>query len=411
MIYYSTVKEKEFSESAKAMIENQFPDLQVTIVSEGGFFSNPEIYASPRVDNYPIRDLLLKYKVYRSGKHHKQDLILSSNLVIEKPIKGNFSVIVKKEGFFNRVFGGENVQLGHSLLDKRLFIQASDPIFLQSYLSDNNFQIASKIAAISDLKECKLELAGNSIDVIIRSDHTNVRYVGALLDLISILANVTSLSTVQHRASARRIFERIPSRKQQFRDFPRDVSYGKSVSYKPEKVVDITQDITTTSMQETKLLEQIKEKISDKCYFASDHKISDTSAEIRFNIGYFKTVTFNWDVKIISVIGSKELPLIPFKISMKTYQMERKEFRFSNAFEGIEVKAEPKELLNSFKERTEIARTFNRLIGDFCPNLEVISDQRTVTLSITAPAHPENIDPLYDLTQNIGWFLEFSFLH
>ena len=416
LVYHSTVKEKEFSESSKVMIENKFPNLQATIVSEGGFLSNPEIHASPSIDDYPIRDLLLKYKVYGSGKHRKQDLILSSYIVAEKLCTGKFSVIVKREGFFNRVFGGENVQLEHALLDKRLFIRASDPVLVKSYLSENNFQIASKIADISDLKECKLDLTGNSIDVLIRSDHTNVRYVGVLLDLISVLADVDSLYPIQERKGAfrsttKRIFERIPRRKQRFRDLPRDVPYERSVVHKPKAAVDdINQDIIPASTQETRLLEQIKEKVLDKSYLASDHTISETSAEIVFSIGYFRSISFNWDVETISVIGIKEISLIPFRISMKIHKIERKEFGFSNAFEGIEVNTEPEELLDPFKERTEIARSIYRLIGNFSPKIEVISDKTTVTLLITAPAHPENIDPLYDLTQSIGWFLEFSFL-
>ena len=70
----------------------------------------------------------------------------------------------------------------------------------------------------------------------------------------------------------------------------------------------------------------------------------------------------------------------------------------------------PKEIVDSFKERTEIARSFTRIIGSFPPSLELISDEKTVSFSITVPARPENIGPLYDLTQGIGWFLEFSFL-
>ena len=99
-----------------------------------------------------------------------------------------------------------------------------------------------------------------------------------------------------------------------------------------------------------------------------------------------------------------------FRIVMKAYQKEKVELDFLDPFEGIKVNGEPKELLDSFKERTEIARSFNRLMGDSLPKVELISDKKTVNLSITAPARPENIDPLYDLTQSIGWFLEFSFL-
>ncbi|MHA2246104.1 MAG: hypothetical protein ACXADY_14165 [Candidatus Hodarchaeales archaeon] len=416
LIYYSAVKEKEFSESVKVMIEEQFPNLQTTIVSEGGFFSNPEIYASPSTNDYPIRDLLLKYKVYGSGKHRKQDLILSSQIVTEKPSKGNFSVIVKREGFFSRVFGGENVQLGHQSLDKRLFIRASNPSLVQLFLSENNFQIASKISDIYDLKECKLDLTGNSIDVIIRSDHTNVRYVGALLNLVSIIANVDSLYPNQQegtvfRATTKRVFERIPSRKQRFKDLPRDISYEKSIDYRPEPVADdINYDITKAPTPDSVLLEKIKEKIHDKSYLAADYEIFNTSAKMTFNIGYFQDTLFNWDTKTIRMTGVKESSLMDFRIVMKEHQKKKTAIDFFDPFTGIEVNGEPKELLDSFKERTEIARFFNRLIWDSSPKVEIFSDKKTVNLSITAPARPENIDPLYDLSQSIGWFLEFSFL-
>ncbi len=409
------MKEKEFSESAKAMIENRFPNLRATIVSEGGFFSNPEIYASPTIQNYPIRELLLKYKVYGSGKHQQQDLILSALIMTEQPIKSNFSVIVKREGFFSRIFGGENVRFGYESLDKQLFIQASDPVSGKSFLKENNLQIASKIAEISDLKECKLDLTGNSINVVIRSDHTNVRFVSALLELVSVLANVDSMYPLPEEkrgfgTRTRRIFERIPSRKQRFKEISRDFSYKRSIDYSPESIDDVSRDIISAPTPDTILLEKIKEELHDKSYLATDHEISNTSAKLIFNIGYFQEILFDWDIREIRVTGVKEISLKDFRILMKVPQKEKIELDFLDPYKGIEVNGNPKEILDSFKERTEIARSFTRLLGDFSSSLEVVSDKKTVSFSITTPSRPENIDPLYDLTQGIGWFLEFSFL-
>lgn len=409
------MKEKEFSESAKAMIENRFPNLRATIVSEGGFFSNPEIYASPTIQNYPIRELLLKYKVYGSGKHQQQDLILSALIMTEQPIKSNFSVIVKREGFFSRIFGGENVRFGYESLDKQLFIQASDPVSGKSFLKENNLQIASKIAEISDLKECKLDLTGNSINVVIRSDHTNVRFVSALLELVSVLANVDSMYPLPEEkrgfgTRTRRIFERIPSRKQRFKEISRDFSYKRSIDYSPESIDDVSRDIISAPTPDTILLEKIKEELHDKSYLATDHEISNTSAKLIFNIGYFQEILFDWDIREIRVTGVKEISLKDFRILMKVPQKEKIELDFLDPYKGIEVNGNPKEILDSFKERTEIASSFTRLLGDFSSSLEVVSDKKTVSFSITTPSRPENIDPLYDLTQGIGWFLEFSFL-
>ena len=409
LIYYSTVKEKEFTESAKLMIEGQFPQLQTMVISGGGFLSNPEISASPIDKSYPIRDLSLRYKVYGSGKHRKQDLLLSAVISTDKPKISEFSVIVKKQGIFSRVFGGENIQLGQQTLDDRLLIRGSNPDVVQSYLSRNDFQIASKIANISDLKECKLENCGDSINVVIRSDHTNIRYVSALLGLISALANVESLYTKQYessdfKATARRVFERIPSRKQRFKDLPRKTSYKTSV---PEFSFDET-DKTERLTQETTLFEDIKEQILDKSYLASDHKISDTSAELRFNIGYFHSISFKWDKSTIRASGVKKVPLIPFRILIK--QKLEKEFSFIDPFEKIEINTDPEELQNSLKERAEIARNLNRLSGGFPATIEVFSDRKIISFSILAPSRPENISPIYNLIQNIGWFLEFSFL-
>ncbi len=410
LIYYSTVKEKEFAESTKLMIEDRFPQLQTTIISEGGFISNPEIKASPIDKNYPIRDLVLKYKVYGSGKHRKQDLLLSSFILAKKSL--GFSAIVKREGFFRRIFGGENVQLGNQTLDDRLLIHGSNPGLVQSYLSENNFQIASKIANISDLKECKLEYSGESINVLIRSDHTNIRYVSALLGLVSALANVDSLYPKPRegsgfRTTTRKAFERIPHRKQRFKELPREFSYESSqTSISSMDKIDTTEILA----QDTTLFENIEEKLRDKSYLASDLKISDNSAELMFNIGYFRTINFKWDDNTISVSGVKELSLMPFRILMKTLSKKEERLSFYDPFEEIEVKTEPKELLNSLKERAEIARTFNRLSGDFTATMEIISNKNNISFSIKAPSLPENIDPLYDLTQSIGWFLEFSFL-
>lgn len=403
------MKEKEFAESAKLMIENQFPQLRTTIISEGGFISNPEIHASPSIKDYPIRDLLLKYKVYGSGKHRKQDLLLSAQ-IISKSSGGDFSVIVKREGFFRRVFGGENVQLGHQSLDDRLFIRASNPASVQSYLSENNFHIAAEMANVSDLKECKLDYTGNSISVVIRSDHTNIRYVGALLGLVSALANVDSLYPKPQersgfRTTTRKAFERIPHRKQRFKDLPR-VHYEGSLMFKPESSIDKT----VTSTQDTSLFEKVKDKILEKSYLDSDQKISDTSAELTFNIGYFRTINIEWDDKTISATGAKELSVMPFQILMKRLSRTEEKLGFHNPFQEIEVKTDPKELSDSLKERTEIARTFNSLIGDFPAKIEIISNKKTVSFSIKAPTLPENIDPIYGLIKSIGWFLEFSFL-
>ncbi|MFX0121306.1 MAG: hypothetical protein ACFE9A_18110 [Candidatus Hodarchaeota archaeon] len=407
IIYYSSVKEKEFSESVKIMIENRFPNLETVLVSEGGFFSNPEIYASPKGEDYPIRELLLEYKVYGSGKHRQQDLLLSAVINTEHPLGGIFSVIIKKEGFFRRVFGGENVQLGHKSLDDRLLIQASDPAAVLSYLSRGNFQIATKIANISDLKECKIEKFGDgSISLVLRSDHTNIRYVGTLLDLVSALANLETMYPIQQERSVfkstrRRIIEKIPHRKERFKDISFDGSFA-------EPLNDVNHTISLT--QDVNLQERVKERISDKSYLASEYKILNTSAELIFNINYFRAIKFNWDSNVMKVTGSKELALTPFLISMKRISTYEEESTFGDAFEKIDLKTEPQELADSLKDRSEIARNFNRLTGSFSPILEISSDNRTVSFSILASNLPENIDPLYSLTQSIGWFLEFSFL-
>ena len=414
LIYYSTEKEKEFTESAKMMIEGQFPQLQTTVISEGGFLSNPEISASPIDNHYPIRDLSLRYKVYGSGKHRKQDLLLSAFISIDKPRTNEFSVIVKKQGIFSRIFGGENVQLGHQTLDDRLLIHGSNPDLVRSYLSRDGFRIASKIANIFDLKECKLEHYGDSINVVIRSDHTNIRYVSALLGLISALANVESLYPKQYersdfRATTRRVLERIPHRKQRFKDVSGIVTNEMSQTSFPEFSIDKT-DITVKKSEETSLFEKIKEEILDKSYLASDHKILDTSAELTFNIGYFQKITFSWDMTSITASGLKELPLIPFQIIMKTIPSKDESLGFYDPFEELEVTTEPKEIFNSVKERTEIARTLTRLVGDFPTTVEISSNRKMVSFSIITPTRPENIDPIYDLIQSISWFLEFSFL-
>ncbi|MFX0122478.1 MAG: hypothetical protein ACFFAE_02490 [Candidatus Hodarchaeota archaeon] len=413
LIYFNSVKEKEFAESAKLMIEKHFPQLQTTIISEGGFISNPEISASPIDKNYPIHDLLLKYKVYGSGKHRKQDLILSAFISAEKSLDSEFTVIVKREGFFRRVFGGENVQLGHRTLDDRLFIHGSNPGLVQSYLCDKNFKIASKIASIYDLKECKLEHYGDSINLVIRSDHTNIRYVSALLDLISALANVDSLyPKPQERGGFRtttwKAIESIPYRKQRFKDPSKDISYENQQTSFHESLDKIEK--TEIFTKDTNLFESIKEKLVDKSYLASNHKILDTSAELSFNIGYFQSLNFKWDDTTISVSAVKESALMPFRILIKTLSRKEEGLSFYDPFDKIEIMAEPKELLNSLKERTEIGRTFNRLIGDFPTTMELFSNKNTISFSVKAPCLPENIDPLYDLTQSIGWFLEFSFL-
>ncbi|MFW9906027.1 MAG: hypothetical protein ACFFFH_17020 [Candidatus Thorarchaeota archaeon] len=415
LIYYSTVKEKEFTESAKLMIERQFPQLQTIVISEGGFLSNPEISASPIDKHYPIRDLSLRYKVYSSGKHQKQDLLLSAFISTNEPKTNEFSVIVKKQGFFWRIFGGENVQLGHQTLDDCLLIRGSNPDLVRSYLSRNDFQIASRIANISDLKECKLEHYGDSINVVIRSDHTNIHYVNALLGLISALANAESLYPKQYEKSnlkttTSRVFERIPRRKQRFKDVPRRDPNERSQTSFHELSLDKI-DITEKMTEKTSFFENIKKEILDKSYLASDHKILDTSAELTFNIGYFQKINFNWDTTSINVSGVKELSLIPFRVFMKTISWRDEKLSYYDPFEEVEVKTDPKEIFNSLKERTEIARTFTRLTGDLPSTLEIISDKKTVSFLIIAPSQPENIDPIYDLIKNISLFLEFSFIN
>jgi hypothetical protein len=255
------------------MIERYFPQLQTTIISEGGFLSNPEVSAISSDKDHPIHNLTLKYKVYGSGKHRNQDLLLSS-FISDKSQRSEFSAIIKKEGFFQRVFGGENVQLGHRSLDDRLLIHGSNPDLVQSYLSEDNFQIASKIANISDLKECKLEHYGDSLSVVIRSDHTNIRYVNGLLGLISALAKIDSRYPQQDgrsdfRTTTRKIIQKIPERKQRFKDHPIKIATVWSQTPVPESSQEKTQDT---------LFEEIKEQILDKSYLASDHRISDTSA-------------------------------------------------------------------------------------------------------------------------------------
>ncbi|NHJ01820.1 MAG: hypothetical protein EAX86_06725 [Candidatus Heimdallarchaeota archaeon] len=413
LIYYSTAKEKEFTESAKLLIENHFPQLSTTIISEGGFFSNPEIQASPSNTTHPIRDLDLKYKVYGSGKHQHQDLLLSAVISAEKSVNNEFSAIIKKEGVIGRIFGGENVQLGHQILDDRLLIRGSNPGLVQSYLIKDNFQIASKIANISDLKECKLEHCQDTINVVIRSDHTDIRYVSALLNLISAIANIDALypksqekrvfGTITRKATAK-----IPHRRQRFKNVPASDSYEGLLN--APSPISMKENNQSNAISADGLFEQIKESLFDISYIASKHKISDTSAELIFNIGFFQKINFTWDTQTIQVSGTKKESLIPFWIEMTVQSIKKEEMRFYDPFEDIEVRTDPKELADTVKKRFELAQILNKMTGDFPTTIEITSDQHTIRFSIMAPTHPDNIDPLCELSQSIGWFLEFSFL-
>lgn len=397
LIIYSTVKEKDFSQKVYTSLQNRFPGLDFEIVSEGGFFSNLNIRGIANNKNEYIKYLDLRVKVYHSGKHRHEDLNLSAEFIIPGLQYSDFSTLIKREGFFKRIFGGENVQVGNVSIDDKLFIKASDPYRAKLFLSDNNFFISSSIAQISDLKECKISIEENMINLYIRSDKVSSWYVESLFDLVQ---SMRSSKPIKHR------FGKVNPKK-----VMSSISTRVSPPLKNQRVPSIqsTSGYSKTLSGDNQT-QEITEKLKECQFNAADLQIHDYSATISLFSGFFKDISFNWTASEITLHSQREAKLSePFRIFMTSSKKDGEVFDWNDPFKGINFEINPEKVSEDFLRRQEIGRHFNELLG--VPRQVTLEyTQKICQVTIKASALPENIQPMIDLIQALSWFIELSFI-
>jgi hypothetical protein len=399
IIIFSSIKESQFSQKVSLSLQNKFPNLETVILSEGGFFSNPHIRGVAKYKKEAVRYIEVKVKVYHSGKHRHEDLILTAHVLKPEIPNKDFSVVIKKEGFFKRIFGGENVQLGNKSLDETLYIKASDPYKAKSLLIENKYLISTSIAQIFDLKECKINVRNEDIELFIRSDKVSARYVDSLFNLVQSISNDRSFESRLGRLSPQNVIGSISER----------ISYPivKSKRFQSRKS---SYDTHYKELPKNSHFNEIKEKLKDYTSFIGDPKIEDTSASITTS-GFFKEIEFNWTEKEINLQSQRLSNLsTSFRILMCKTAKASQQYDWNDSFAGIDIEIKPNDISEDFLSRYEIGRYFNEITGDFPPQLKVEYDKDVCQVSIFASSLPENIKPMIDLIQALGWFIELSFI-
>jgi len=397
LIIYSTVKEKDFSQKVYTSLQSRFPSLELAVLSEGGFFSNPHIRGITNNKEESLKNLDLRVKVYHSGKHRHEDLILTAELIIPEIQHTGFSTVIKREGFFKRIFGGENVQVGNKSIDDRLFIKASDPFKAKLFFFDNNFLISSSIAQISDLKECKITIEGNIVDLYVRSDKVSSWYVESLFDLVQTLSNSKPYRHRFGRLNPQKVMSSIGSR----------ISPPlKQQKFQSEQPIGGSSEILSRD-----LTQEIRDELKEFQFNASDFKLHENSATLSFYSGFFKEISLNWTTREITLHTQRETKLSEdFRIFMTSSQSEREDFDWNDPFKGISIDITPKEFSEEFLRKHEIGRHFNELLGALPPQVTLEYTPNLCQVTINASAIPENIQPMIDLIQALGWFIELSFV-
>lgn len=400
IIIFSTIKEKDFSKKVSLSLQNKFPNLDIMILSQGGFLSNPHIRGVAKYKEETLRYIEVKVKVYYSGKHRHEDLIVTAHFLLPDIYQRSFSVLIKKEGFFKRIFGGENVKLGHESLDDRLYIKASDPFKAKSLLNDNNFLISSSIARISDLKECKIIVGDNDVELYIRSDKVSARYVESLINLVQSITLKKAIEPRMGKLNPRNVIGSISEK----------ISYPivKSPRFQPRKSRHAPQE---SGSSDNNNLRKIKEKLREYSSFTDDPKIESNSALIK-TTGFFKEIELNWTKQEIKLQSRREAKISPsFQIWMAKSRKVPKQYNWNNSFEEIDLDINPTEISEDFTRRYEISRYFNELTGDHPPpQVKIEYDKGVCQVSLIVSSLPENINPMMDLVQALGWFIEFSYV-
>ncbi|MFW9996261.1 MAG: hypothetical protein ACFFD4_29740, partial [Candidatus Odinarchaeota archaeon] len=158
-------------------------------------------FTTSKQTDHQIKELSLKTEYY--GEEFFQS---SAFRAVIRSNENPFSFTVNLEN--NVTLAGENVQLGEQAFDDQLFIRATDPSRVSSYLTADDHALARLLSHFSTLKEYRLVASGNFIDVDIKFRDPSPVNIRKLFEMVHFSTrNVGKLHS--KRNGARRLLKRI----------------------------------------------------------------------------------------------------------------------------------------------------------------------------------------------------------
>ncbi len=204
-IKYEIDKEKEFTEEVQQLLTRRFPFLIVQVASEGGIFSYPHIIASNHNTSHPLQFVEIKYVSRGGGEHKDVDLYLHA-VIARNPQIPQFSLVITCEGFFKRLFGGKDFELGIREIDDKLYMKTTTPTEVASFFQTDNFYFLRQLALEREFEEAKIDTRGRNetLEFSLRLEIANKASARRAVEFIEMLLRLCGLPSSTKEISERK---------------------------------------------------------------------------------------------------------------------------------------------------------------------------------------------------------------
>lgn len=371
VVTYTSQRHKAFAEQAEKFLRKEFPDMEILVRSVGGGLSMTDIQASSRYDK--LRYLNVHTKTERRGKYSHTYLIVKAELQMNSFPYSFFSTI-RKEGYFNKFFRGENFEIGDSYVDDFLLINVQ-PVSSADLFFSLNSQFLPSLAKNSDLNECK-----------INSEPNNYIY-------LSIKSNTYNLHSLKRSISALKTLIPLPELEEEYPE-PIEISTPEKRIYAETKVAEAPSSIS---------IDEVFKKLRTR---VKTLDLTKHIAEITLNSGLFTSIIWKWDKEKLFVTASGNVRnAVKLKVEMKSAsEGSNKEFSWFKPYDKIELMVEPLLLQDEVLNAYDIAMNFNGIKREkILTKLKFIAENNDALLELETEAHPDNVRQIFELLSLFSW--------
>lgn len=358
--------------------------MEVDVISQGGGLSVPDIQAhNETLGN--LRYLNVRYNVERRGQYSQTFLVLRAEVRMDSFPQSLFCSIIQ-EGFFNKRFRGENLEIGVPYIDDSLLINVNPLQNAENFFSLND-QLLPLLAKKSDLRQCQISSESNNlVTIYLETKKTNIKSLKESFKILQSLIPVTKLKKEHYKfpvvKPADEVISFIPASTEGERD------------YEAEEVQKIPATVDIG-----KVLDKLRTRVNKL-------DLSENQAEMTHNSGLFNTITWKWDKDkiIVKAVGTVR-NAVKLKVEMKPVSVgTSNEFSWFKPYDTIELMVEPLLLQDDVLHAYDIAKNFNRIKTDkILTKLEFIAEDNDAVLEIKADAHPDNVRQIFELISLFSW--------
>ena len=416
---YQTKKRASFSQTALQYITKHFPYLVIISLSKGGAFSSPEIQAVALDSHSPIESLYIREQTIKTGKSEDTDTEVTAVIVIpESELTAPFIVKIRRQGFFNKIFLGENIVLGIKHIDDSLLING-DPQNAAAEFLLKHIDFVTLLANRHDLEECRLQKVGSRVELFQRHGHfDNQSLIGALEILCTLVPTISQKQLdiyKEAQASTPRVEPVFPASKtEKIVQEPPKIKDKKIVIPVVEESLPV--GVTKTENTETETAPKIEEAFCTDEELINElkkpkHKvdkieIKESEATMFCESEFFQQINWQWTEDKIKIrTEAKVDEKVQLEISVKhSITTPTSDFNWSDPLENLAIEVAPEGLQDEFEQSYDIIKCLQKFDKrSITGELHLKSQNGSCVLTLEVEKTQKNVETCFELLEATSW--------